>query len=79
MKVEFTVEEIHTMFQSVVDQIVALELDKKDRAAIRRWAADEMTPGQIPMRRLSDKINEQVQHAHDRSEVSPIKKPDWAE
>lgn len=79
MKVEFTVEEIHSMFQSVVDQIVALDLDKKDRAAIRRWAAGEMTPGEIPMRRLSDKINEHVQHAHDRSEVSPIKKPDWAE
>lgn len=79
MKVEFTVEEIHSMFQSVVDQIVALDLDKKDRAAIRRWSASEMTPGEAPMRRLSDKINEQVQHAHDRSEVSPIKKPDWAE
>jgi len=38
-----------------------------------------MTPGEVAMRRLSDKINEQVQHAHDRSEVSPIKKPDWAD
>lgn len=79
MKVEFTVEEIHSMFQEVVDQIVAIDLDKKDRAAIRRWAAADMKPGEVLMRRLSDKINEQVQHAHDRSEVSPIKKPDWAE
>ena len=79
MKVEFTVEEIHSMFQAVVDQVVELDLDKKERAAIRRWAAQEMKPGEIPMRRLSDKINEQVQHAHDRSEVSLIKKPDWAE
>jgi len=79
MKVQFTVEEIHTMFQSVVDQVVALDLDKKDRAAIRRWAAEQMTPGEPPMRRLADKVNEHVQNAHDRSEVSQIKKPDWAE
>jgi enoyl-CoA hydratase/carnithine racemase len=63
MKVEFTVEEIHAMFQEVVDQIVALDLDKKDRAAIRRWAAADMKPGEVLMRRLSDKINEQVQQA----------------
>jgi len=79
MKVEFTVEEIHAMFEEVVDQIVAIDLDKKDRAAIRRWAAADMKSGEVLMRRLSDKINEQIQHAHDRSEVSPIKKPDWAE
>lgn len=79
MKVQFAIEEVHTMFLSVIDQIVALDLDKKDRAAIRRWVADEMTPGAAPMRHLADKINEQVQHSHDRSEVSPIKKPDWAD
>ncbi len=79
MQVQFSVEEVHTMFQSVVDKIYTLDLDKKDRAAIRRWAADEMTPGGAAMRALADKVNEQVQHSHDRSEVSPIKKPDWAE
>lgn len=79
MKVQFTVEEIHSMFEAVIDQIVEIDLDKKDRAAIRRWATSEMSPGEPAMRRLSDKINEQVQHAHDRSEVSPIKKPDWAD
>lgn len=79
MKVQFTVEEIHTMFQAIVDQVVALNLDKKDRASVRRWAAEQMTPGEPAMRRLADKVNEHVQNAHDRSEVSPIKKPDWAE
>ncbi|TAK76067.1 MAG: hypothetical protein EPO16_07870 [Dehalococcoidia bacterium] len=79
MKVQFAVEEVHTMFLSVIDQVVALDLDKKDRAAIRRWVADEMTPGTPAMRRLADKVNEQVQQSHDRSEVSPIKKPDWVD
>ena len=77
MKVEFTVEEAHRMFEAVMDEIVALKLDTKDKAAIRRWRADEMTPGSLVMQALADKINEDIQRSHDRAEVSAIKKPDW--
>lgn len=77
MKVEFTIDEVHTMFQAVVEQIAGLELDKKDRAAIRRWATSEMTPLKPEMQRLTEKVNREIQQSHDRSEVSPIKKPDW--
>ena len=77
MKVDFTVEETHRMFEAVIDQLVALDMDKKDRATLRRWRSDEMSPGTPLMKRLAEKINSEVQQSHDRSEVSAIKKPDW--
>ena len=78
MKVEFTIDETHRMFEAVIDEVVALKtLDTPDRAMIRRWRAEEMVPGSPLMKRLSDRINEEIQHSHDRSEVSAIKKPDW--
>lgn len=78
MKVQFSVDEIRHMFDAVVDQIVELNLDKHDRAAIRRWRSESMTPGSAAMQLLAEKINSEIQRTHDRSEVSAIKKPDWA-
>lgn len=77
MKVEFTAEEIHTMLESVIEEVSALKLDKADRASVRRWLADDMTPGSLPVRRLTEKLNEELQVSHARTEVSSIKKPDW--
>ena len=77
MKVEFTVDEVWQMMDSVVDQLVDLKLDRKDRAAIRRWRSDEMSLSSPLVRLLTEKANTELQRMHDRSEVSPIKKPDW--
>ena len=77
MKVEFSVDEVWQMMDSVVDQLVALKLDRKDRAAIRRWRSDEMSLSSPLVRLLTEKANAELQRMHDRSEVSPIKKPDW--
>ncbi|MBG93021.1 MAG: hypothetical protein CL792_03475 [Chloroflexi bacterium] len=77
MKVEFTVEESTTMFDAVVDQIVKIKLSKQDKAMIRRWRT-EMSPGSHAMQLLGDKINAELEREHTRSEVSAIKKPDWA-
>lgn len=79
MKVEFSVEECHTMFDAVLDQLVELDLDKTDRATLRRWRSSAMKPGTPLMNALADKINSEVQRSHDRSLVSAIKKPDWAD
>lgn len=80
MKVEFEIEEVWTMFNAVVDEILAiptLKADRKGVAAVRRWRTDEMTPGADAMKILADKVNRALQREHERQEVSPIKKPDW--
>ena len=77
MKVEFTADEIHTMLEAVIEEVAAIDMDKHDRAAIRRWLADDVTPGSLAVQRLTDKLNDELQQTHARSEVSAIKKPDW--
>lgn len=80
MKVEFEVEEVWTMFNSIVDEILTiptLKADKKGVAAIRRWRTDQMTQGSDAIKGLTAKVNREVQREHERQEVSPIKKPDW--
>lgn len=77
MKVEFTVDEVWQMMDCVIDQLVDLKLDRKDRASLRRWRSDEMSLSSPLVRLLTEKANAELQRMHDRSEVSPIKKPDW--
>ena len=80
MKVEFEVEEVWTMFNAVVDEVLAipaLKAERKDLAALRRWRTDEMSPGTDAMQLLTEKVNREIQREHERQEVSPIKKPDW--
>lgn len=78
MKVEFAIEECWSMMDTIVESLAGLDLSKKDRAALRRWRSDEMTPGSPAMRLLAEKLNTELQRAAARNEVSPIKKPDWA-
>ncbi len=78
MKVEFDTEEVHEMFGAIVDELFALKLDRSDRAAVRRWRSDDMKAGSPAIAILTEKVNAALQRQHDRTEVSPIKKPDWA-
>ncbi len=66
------------MMDAIVDELVALDVSRQDRAALRRWRSDEMRPSSPAMHLLAEKVNAELQRQHDRSEVSPIKKPDWA-
>ncbi len=77
MKVQFSIDECHRMYEEVMDQLLALNLDKHDKATLRRWRSDDMSPGSPLMQVLAEKMNAEIQQSHDRSEVSPIKKPDW--
>jgi len=77
MKVEFNAEEVHQMLEAVMADVGKLKMDKHDRAVTHRWLTDEMTPGSMTVQRLTEKVNEEIQRLHDRSEVSAIKKPDW--
>lgn len=77
MRVEFTVEEVWAMMDNVVGQVVDLKISQKDRAAIRRWRSDEMSPRTAAMRLLAEKVNSELERVAIRTEASPIKKPDW--
>ena len=77
MKVEFTAEEVNAMFDAVIDQIIDLKLGRTDTATLRRWRTDTK-PGTALMQLLTEKVNNELQREFGRSEVSAIKKPDWA-
>jgi hypothetical protein len=77
MKVEFNADEVNSMLDGVIDQLLDLKLGRTDTAAIRRWRTDT-SPGTGAMQLLTERVNDELQREHDRSEVSPIKKPDWA-
>ena len=77
MKVEFSIEESQAMLSRVLDSLLELELKAADGAAIRRWRTDT-SPGSAAMQLLTERVNDELQREYDRSEVSPIKKPDWA-
>ncbi len=77
MKVAFDVEEVWAMMNSVLDQLIELDMDTGDRATLRRWRSAEMTPGSPATKLLAEKMNRDIQGAHDSSEPSSIKKPDW--
>lgn len=79
MKVEFSIEECHRLFEAVIDDLVSVDMSKTDRATLRRWRSEQMTPGSPLMQRLAQKMNAEIQQSHDRSEVSAIKKPDWVD
>ena len=78
MKVEFSAEEVGRMLDTVIDSMEGLKLDKTDRAKLRRWRAESLSPSSPALALLAEKVNGEIQKQHDLSEVSPIKKPDWA-
>ena len=78
MKVEFTVDECHQMFEAVIENLAKENFSSEDNYSWENWRTNDMKPGSLLMNNLAEKINREVQGQHDRSEVSPIKKPDWA-
>ena len=78
MKVDFTVDECHQMFEAVIENLTKENFSSEDNYSLENWRTNDMKPGSLLMNNLAEKINREVQGQHDRSEVSPIKKPDWA-
>jgi len=78
VKVEFAVEEVITMAGAVIDELLESKFGRKDGAAIRRWRNEHLTATSDEMRLLAEKVNREVQRAHDHSLKSGIQKPDWA-
>lgn len=77
MKVQFTIDEVLAMANSVLDGLSEEEFSQADAAAMRRWRNEHLTARSDEMARLTEKINEEVQRTHDHSQRSGIQKPDW--
>lgn len=77
MKVEFTVDEVLAMANSVLDGLSEEQFSGTDAAALRRWRNEHLTLRSDEMARLTEKVNEEVQRTHDHSMRSGIQKPDW--
>ncbi len=78
VKVELDVEEAWAIFNQIVNQMLEeVELDKSDRAAIRRWKSSEMRPGREEMDELHEKINDDVERLWSVRRKSELRTPDW--
>lgn len=78
VKVELDVEEAWAVMSRIVNQMLdEVELDKSDRAAIRRWKSNEVRPGREEMDAIHEKMNEDIERLWDVRRKSEIRKPDW--
>lgn len=78
VKVELDIEEAWAIFSQVVTHMLEeVEIDKSDRAAIRRWKSSEMRPGREEMDALHEKINDDIERLWEVRRKSEIRRPDW--
>ena len=78
VKVELDVEEAWAVMSRIVNQMLdEVELDKSDRAAIRRWKSNEVRPGREEMDAIHEKMNEDIERLWAVRRKSEIRKPDW--
>lgn len=79
MKVEFDIEEAWAMMGAVIDAVLDNpQIPEQDRAVIRHWRSRDMAVTTPAMQLLHERLNQELQRTHERSEVSVIQKPDWA-
>ena len=78
VKVELDIEEAWAVMSRIVNQMLdEVELDKSDRAAIRRWKSNEARPGREEMDAIHEKMNEDIERLWSVRKKSEIRKPDW--
>jgi hypothetical protein len=77
MQVQFSIDEVMTMADAVLDGLLESKFGRKDAAAIRRWRNEQITTTSGEMQLLAEKVNREIQRTHDHSLKSGIQKPDW--
>ena len=78
VKVELDTEEAWSVMNRIIGQMLdETELEKSDRAAVRRWKSSEMRPGREEMDALHEKINADIERLWEVRRKSEIRKPDW--
>ena len=79
MKVELSIDEVVVMADAILDAIgESAELSRKDAATLKRWRNSTVTATSPELKLLTDKVNSELQRAHDGSLRTGIVKPDWA-
>lgn len=78
MRLQIDQDEAWALLSTVAKQVVdESALNDDDRAALRRWRADEMRPGRDAIKSLLDKINADLDRALKAKQRGAIQKHDW--
>ena len=78
MKLELDAEETRELLVLLIDRLIEESgLGDADRATLRRWRSEGMKAGSDSMKKLTTKINADIDRALKTQEKSAIMKPDW--
>ena len=78
VKVALEIEEAWAMMSSVLTRLLAeVELERRDRANIRRWKAEELRTGGEEMGALQGKLNRDLERLWESRRKSEIRRSDW--
>lgn len=78
VKVALEIEEAWALMSSVLTRLLAeVELERRDRANIRRWKAEELRTGGEEMEALQGKLNRDLERLWESRRKSEIRRSDW--
>ncbi|MEE9277246.1 MAG: hypothetical protein V3V06_02445 [Dehalococcoidia bacterium] len=78
VKVTLDLDESWALMSFVVNRMLdEVELDKSDRAKIRRWKSNEMRTAGEEMKALHEKMNADLARLWDTRRKSAIQRPDY--
>jgi len=78
VSIELNTDESWEMMSFVVNYVLKeVEIEKSDRAKIRRWKSNDMRTASEDMRALGEKINADVSRLWEVRRKSEIQRPDW--
>jgi len=76
--VELNVDESWEMMSFIINHMLKeVDIEKGDRAKIRRWKTNEMRTASEDMRALGEKINADIARMWDVRRKSDLRRPDW--
>lgn len=78
VKVALDIDESWELMSFVVNRMLdGVEIDKHDRAKIRRWKSNEMRSGNEEMKALHEKLNDDLARLWEVRRKSDIQRPDY--
>ena len=78
VKVSLDIDESWAAMSFVVNRMLEeIEIDKSDRAKIRRWKTNDMRTTSEEMKALTEKLNSDLERLWEVRKKSDIRRPDW--